>query len=58
MTTVSPEYCPDFSPFIGFAGAASAMIFTSMGAAYGTVKSGVGIAGMGTFRPDLYSHIF
>jgi V-type H+-transporting ATPase proteolipid subunit len=25
----------------------------AMGAAYGTAKSGIGIAGMGTFRPDL-----
>ena len=24
-----------------------------MGAAYGTAKSGIGIAGVGTFRPDL-----
>ena len=26
---------------------------TGMGAAYGTAKSGIGIAGVGTFRPDL-----
>jgi V-type H+-transporting ATPase proteolipid subunit len=24
-----------------------------LGAAYGTAKSGIGIAGVGTFRPDL-----
>lgn len=24
-----------------------------MGAAYGTAKSGIGISGVGTFRPDL-----
>lgn len=24
-----------------------------IGAAYGTAKSGIGIAGVGTFRPDL-----
>jgi V-type H+-transporting ATPase 16kDa proteolipid subunit len=24
-----------------------------MGAAYGTAKSGIGIGGVGTFRPDL-----
>ncbi|XHG00118.1 v-type proton ATPase 16 kDa proteolipid subunit 2 [Aspergillus wentii] len=29
------------------------MIFGSMGAAYGTAKSGIGISGVGTFRPDL-----
>jgi hypothetical protein len=26
---------------------------TGMGAAYGTAKSGIGIAGIGTYRPDL-----
>jgi len=25
----------------------------AMGAAYGTAKSGIGIAGVGTYRPDL-----
>lgn len=29
------------------------MIFGCIGAAYGTAKSGIGIAGVGTFRPDL-----
>lgn len=28
-------------------------IFKALGAAYGTAKSGIGIAGVGTFRPDL-----
>lgn len=27
--------------------------FTAAGAAYGTAKSGIGISGVGTFRPDL-----
>jgi len=27
--------------------------FAGAGAAYGTAKSGIGIAGVGTFRPDL-----
>ncbi|CAK7221189.1 v-type proton ATPase 16 kDa proteolipid subunit 2 [Sporothrix curviconia] len=44
---------PKFAPFFGMAGIASAMILGSMGAAYGTAKSGIGIAGVGTFRPDL-----
>jgi V-type H+-transporting ATPase 16kDa proteolipid subunit len=35
------------------AGIAAAMIFGCIGAAYGTAKSGIGIAGVGTFRPDL-----
>ncbi|KAI9729822.1 MAG: v-type proton ATPase 16 kDa proteolipid subunit 2 [Cirrosporium novae-zelandiae] len=47
------ELTPKFAPFFGMAGIASAMIFGSIGAAYGTAKSGIGIAGVGTFRPDL-----
>lgn len=47
------EYAPKFAPFIGMAGIASAMVFGCLGAAYGTAKSGIGIAGVGTFRPDL-----
>merc|ERR1712135_268263 len=34
-------------------GAASAMIFSAFGAAYGTAKSGVGIAAMSVMRPEL-----
>jgi len=29
------------------------MIIAGVGAAYGTAKAGIGIAGVGTFRPDL-----
>ncbi|KAI9780557.1 MAG: v-type proton ATPase 16 kDa proteolipid subunit 2 [Geoglossum umbratile] len=50
------ELTPKFAPFFGMAGIASAMIFgffSAIGAAYGTAKSGIGIAGVGTFRPDL-----
>ncbi|KAK2750441.1 v-type proton ATPase 16 kDa proteolipid subunit 2 [Myotisia sp. PD_48] len=47
------ELAPKFAPFIGMAGVASAMIFGSIGAAYGTAKAGIGIAGVGTYRPDL-----
>ncbi|KAI1648759.1 V-type ATPase [Daldinia loculata] len=47
------EIAPKFAPFFGMAGIASAMIFGCIGAAYGTAKSGIGIAGVGTFRPDL-----
>ncbi|KAK4042866.1 hypothetical protein C8A01DRAFT_13596 [Parachaetomium inaequale] len=47
------EFSPKFAPFIGMGGIAAAMIFGCMGAAYGTAKSGIGIAGVGTFRPDL-----
>ncbi|KAF4510054.1 hypothetical protein G6O67_001979 [Ophiocordyceps sinensis] len=47
------ELSPKFAPFFGMAGIAAAMVFGSIGAAYGTAKSGIGIAGVGTFRPDL-----
>ncbi|KAG1666402.1 hypothetical protein FOA52_006511 [Chlamydomonas sp. UWO 241] len=43
----------DTAPFFGFMGAASALVFSCMGAAYGTAKSGVGIASMGVMRPEL-----
>ncbi|KDQ06781.1 hypothetical protein BOTBODRAFT_39324 [Botryobasidium botryosum FD-172 SS1] len=45
--------CPPYAPFFGFAGVASAMIFSTIGAAYGTSKAGIGITGMGTFKPEL-----
>merc|ERR1712025_1346248 len=41
------------APFFGFIGAAAALVFSNMGAAYGTAKSGVGIAAMGVMRPEL-----
>mmetsp|Transcript_9884 Transcript_9884/g.36195 ORF Transcript_9884/g.36195 Transcript_9884/m.36195 type:complete len:201 (+) Transcript_9884:221-823(+) len=41
------------APFFGFMGAASALVFAVMGAAYGTAKSGVGVASMGVMRPEL-----
>ncbi|GAB1311748.1 v-type proton ATPase 16 kDa proteolipid subunit 2 [Madurella fahalii] len=47
------ELSPKFAPFIGMSGIAAAMIFGCIGAAYGTAKSGIGIAGVATFRPDL-----
>lgn len=43
---------PVYSPFFGVMGAASAMIFTALGAAYGTAKSGTGIAAMAVMRPS------
>jgi V-type H+-transporting ATPase proteolipid subunit len=44
--------CPPFAPFFGFAGVASAIVFSTIGAAYGTAKTGIGIAGLGTFKPE------
>ena len=45
--------------FFGYIGVACALVFASnfltkdLGAAYGTAKSGVGIASMGVLKPDL-----
>merc|ERR1711874_931335 len=44
---------PIYSPFFGVMGATSAMVFSAMGAAYGTAKSGTGIAAMSVMRPEL-----
>ncbi|KAI9172463.1 H+-transporting ATPase lipid-binding [Paramyrothecium foliicola] len=40
-------------PFFGAMGCTSAIVFTCLGASYGTAKSGVGISAMGVLRPDL-----
>ena len=58
MLGVIAEGTSDFNgdtvaPFFGFMGAASALICSVMGAAYGTAKSGVGVAAMGVMRPEL-----
>lgn len=50
---MATEKVPAFAPFLGMAGVSLAMIFGCAGAAYGTAKSGIGIAGVGIFRPDL-----
>ncbi|MCJ1323877.1 v-type proton ATPase 16 kDa proteolipid subunit 2 [Thelotrema lepadinum] len=47
------EITHKFAPFFGLGGIACAMIFGCAGAAYGTAKAGIGISGVGTFRPDL-----
>ena len=39
--------------FFGWGGVAMAMIFANLGTAYGTAKSGMGIASMSVTRPDL-----
>ena len=44
---------PIYAPFFGVMGAASAMVFSAMGAAYGTAKSGTGISAMAVMRPEL-----
>ncbi|CAE7074112.1 unnamed protein product [Rhizoctonia solani] len=50
---MSSDYCPVYAPFFSVLGVASAIIFTSMGASYGTAKSSVGIAAASIIRPDL-----
>lgn len=47
------EENPIYAPFFGVMGVTSAMVFSAMGAAYGTAKSGVGIAAMSVMRPEL-----
>lgn len=50
---MADEGAPIYAPFFGVMGAASAMVFSAMGAAYGTAKSGTGIAAMSVMRPEL-----
>ena len=38
---------------LGQAGQLTPDVFAAVGAAYGTSKAGIGIAGMGTLRPEL-----
>lgn len=47
------EDSPIYSPFFGVMGVSAAMVFSAMGAAYGTAKSGTGIAAMSVMRPEL-----
>ncbi|XP_066152693.1 V-type proton ATPase 16 kDa proteolipid subunit c-like [Euwallacea fornicatus] len=47
------EYNPSYGPFFGVMGASAAIIFSSLGAAYGTAKSGTGISAMAVMRPEL-----
>ncbi|KAG5519109.1 hypothetical protein PMAC_002196 [Pneumocystis sp. 'macacae'] len=52
------ESCPSYSPFFGFAGVTAAMTLSSIGAAYGTAVSGMGIAGIGQFKQELIMKSF
>ncbi|KAH9012930.1 vacuolar H+ ATP synthase-like protein 16 kDa proteolipid subunit [Lactarius pseudohatsudake] len=47
------DFCPVYAPFFGAMGCTSAIVFTCIGASYGTAKSGVGISAMAVLRPDL-----
>merc|ERR1711981_607165 len=50
---VRQELCPPSAPFFGFMGCARALVFACLGAAYGTAKSGVGVANMGVLHADM-----
>ena len=47
------ESNPIYSTFFGAMGATASIVFSAMGAAYGTAKSGTGIAAMSVMRPEL-----
>merc|ERR1719460_2770820 len=50
---IRQEMCPASAPFFGFMGCAAALVFACLGAAYGTAKSGVGVANMGVLHHDM-----
>merc|ERR1711924_167221 len=50
---IRQELCPASAPFFGFMGCAAALVFACLGAAYGTAKSGVGVANMGVMHADM-----
>eukprot|EP00002_Diphylleia_rotans_P017567 TRINITY_DN3408_c0_g2_i1.p1 TRINITY_DN3408_c0_g2~~TRINITY_DN3408_c0_g2_i1.p1 ORF type:complete len:171 (+),score=40.27 TRINITY_DN3408_c0_g2_i1:97-609(+) len=47
------DLCPPSAYFFGTMGVTTSLVFSCLGAAYGTAKSGVGISSMGVLRPDL-----
>ena len=47
------ELCPTYAPGLGLIGAAIAIVFSNLGAAYGTGKSGQALSATGVKRPDL-----
>merc|ERR1711937_359171 len=49
---IRQEMCPASAPFFGFMGCAAALVYACLGAAYGTAKSGVGVANMGVLHAD------
>merc|ERR1711907_509056 len=53
LIAVRQEMCPPSAPFFGFMGCAAALVFACLGAAYGTAKSGVGVANMGVLHSEM-----
>ncbi|KAL1525071.1 hypothetical protein AB1Y20_019944 [Prymnesium parvum] len=48
-----PELCPTWAPLLGFLGAMFGLVFSSIGAAWGTGKAGQAISAIGVKRPEL-----
>merc|ERR1711871_1840742 len=53
LSTLLAVDCAASARFFGFMGAAGALVFANLGAAYGTAKSGVGVSSMGVMKPDM-----
>ena len=53
LTEAELSYFDINAPLLGFMGAAFALIFSNLGAAYGTGKSGMGISALGVGKPEL-----
>jgi len=53
LLQTSSDTASTSAPFFGFMGVTSALVFACMGAAYGTAKSGVGVAAMGVMHHEL-----
>mmetsp|Transcript_64799 Transcript_64799/g.76077 ORF Transcript_64799/g.76077 Transcript_64799/m.76077 type:complete len:205 (+) Transcript_64799:117-731(+) len=53
MTEVVAGYdtCPPWAPFLGYLGAASCVILSNWGSAWGTWKAGIGVCNMGVVYP-------
>jgi len=54
MTSVTAGYdtCPDWAPFFGYMGAASCVVLSNFGSAWGTWNAGVGVCKMGINYPS------
>ncbi|KAK3313553.1 V-ATPase proteolipid subunit C-like domain-containing protein [Apodospora peruviana] len=52
MDYVNLDRCPVYAPFFGAMGCCCAIIFTVIGASYGTAKSSGAIFSCGVIRPD------
>ncbi|XP_017133613.1 V-type proton ATPase 16 kDa proteolipid subunit [Drosophila elegans] len=53
LTAAEEDQQPAYAVFLGCTGAAIAIIFTTLGASYGTAVSGIGIASMAVNKPDM-----